>query len=267
MLIIDTHVHTGDNWEEPIETLLYHMQANGVSHAVLAQLNGHYDNSYIIDCAKRYGNKFKAVVIVDAKDPQCTKTLENLHKQGAAGMRINLRPGFSATDPLFKLCGELGMVVSAIGRAENFASAEFMKLLDNCPKTQFCLEHLARDARPKGDYCEPPHDGFLTHLKNLAAHPNTSLKVPGLGEIVDRPHRFPPGSEFPFAKVPPLLDMAKEAFGVKRMMWGSNFPPCAKVEGYKHALEWVRDYPAFKNGDDLEWLMGKSAAKVWGFPG
>ncbi len=28
MLIIDTHVHTGDNWEEPIETLIYHMEKN-----------------------------------------------------------------------------------------------------------------------------------------------------------------------------------------------------------------------------------------------
>jgi predicted TIM-barrel fold metal-dependent hydrolase len=50
------------------------------------------------------------------------------------------------------------------------------------------------------------------------------------------------------------------------MMWGSNFPPCAALEGYRHALKWVRDYPAFQNGDDIEWIMGKSAAKLWGFP-
>ena len=264
MLIIDTHVHTGDNWEEPIETLLYHMDKNGVSHAVLAQLNGHYDNSYILDCARRYGNKFKAVVILDPEDKSRPKTLEALHKQGAAGLRINIRKPYAPEDPVFKVAGELGIVVSVIGKVEQFASASFKKLLDNCPKTQFCLEHLARDARASGDFCEPPYDGYKASLE-LARWPNTTVKVPGLGEIVKRPLRFPSGSVFPFAAVPPLFEMAKEAFGSKRMMWGSNFPPCAKVEGYHHALQWVRDYPAFQNGDDVEWIMGKSAAKLWGF--
>ncbi len=263
MLIIDTHCHTGDNWEEPIETLLYQMQANGVSHAVLAQLNGHYDNSYIIECTKRYPGKFKAVIILDPEDKSRTKTLESLHQQGASGLRINLRKEWDPDDPVFKVCGELGMIVSAIGKAENFASAAFKKLLDNFPKTQFCLEHLARSATAGVDFSEPPHDGYKASLE-CARWPNTTVKVPGLGEIVKRPLRFPAG--FPFSKVPPLYEMAKEAFGVQRMMWGSNFPPCAQKEGYRNALQWVLKYPAFQTGDDLEWIMGKSAAKLWGFP-
>lgn len=50
------------------------------------------------------------------------------------------------------------------------------------------------------------------------------------------------------------------------MMWGSNFPPCAAKEGYRNALEGVRNMALFQDGDDLEWVMWKSAAKVWGFP-
>ena len=155
------------------------------------------------------------------------------------------------------------MIVSVIGKAENFASAAFKKLLDNCPKTRFCLEHLARDARAGVDFSDPPHDGYKASLE-CARWPNTTVKVPGLGEIVKRPLRFPAG--YPFASVPPLYDMAKEAFGVQRMMWGSNFPPCAQKEGYRNALQWVLKYPGFQSGDDIEWIMGKSAAKLWGFP-
>jgi predicted TIM-barrel fold metal-dependent hydrolase len=60
--------------------------------------------------------------------------------------------------------------------------------------------------------------------------------------------------------------MAKRAFGVQRMMWGSNFPPCAAKEGYRNALDGVRKMPLLQGGDDLEWVMGKTAAKLWGFP-
>ena len=265
MLIVDSHVHTGDHWEEPIGTLIYQMQTHGVSHAVLAQYNGHYDNTYILDCARRYGNKFKAVVFLDPEDKNKPKTLEALHKQGAAGMRINIRNGIFPDDPVFKVAGELWIIVDVVGKVEHFSSASFKKLLDNCPKTQFCLEHLARDARAQGDFCEPPHDGYKASLE-LARWPTTTVQVPGLGEIVARPRRFPPSPDRPLINVPPLFEMALEAWGAKRMMWASNFPPCAAKEGYQNALQWVRDYPAFQKGDDIEWIMGKSAAKLWGFP-
>ena len=265
MFIIDSHCHTGNDWEEPIETLMYQMEANGVSHAVLIQFNGHYDNSYLIECAKRFPGKFKPVIILDPEDKARTKTLENLHKQGAAGIRFNLRKDWDDNDPAFRVAGELGMIVDVIGKAENFASARFKKLLDNCPKTRFCLEHLARSAHPGVDFSDPPYDAYKETLE-CAKWPNTTIKVPGLGEIVKRLPRFPVGHPFSSSKIPPLFEMAKEAFGVQRMMWGSNFPPCAGKEGYRHALEWVRAYPAFQTGDDLEWIMGKSAAKFWGFP-
>jgi len=263
MLIIDSHCHTAENWAEPINILSAQMQANGVSHTVLIQLNGQYDNSYILDCARRFGNRFKAVVILDPEDKSRAKTLEGLHKQGAAGLRLNLRKDWDENDPVFKTAGELGMIISVIGKAENFAAARFKKLLDKFPNTHFCLEHLARSARPGCDFADPPHDGFKASLE-CAQWSNTTIKVPGLGEVAKRPAKMP--TTCPLTEVPPLFEMAMEAFGVKRMMWGSNFPPCAGKEGYHNALEWVRSYPAFQSGDDLEWILGKTAARVWGFP-
>jgi L-fuconolactonase len=263
MLIIDSHCHTANDWYEPIETLLYQMDTNRVSHAVLVQFDGQYDSSYPIECTRRYKNKFKAVGILDPEDKSRTKTLERLHKQGVAGIRIDLRKGWDDDDPVFKAAGELGMIMDVIGKAETFASARFKKLLDNFPKTQFCLEHLARSAHPGVDFSDPPHEGFKATLE-CANWPTTTIKVPGLGEVMKPPPRFPGG--YPFRKVPPLFEMAKEAFGVQRMMWGSNFPPCAQKEGYRNSLQWVLKYPAFQTGDDLEWIMGKSAAKLWGFP-
>ena len=52
MQIIDTHCHAGRNWFEPIETLLFQMDSNGVDGAVLIQHGGTYDNDYLFECAE-----------------------------------------------------------------------------------------------------------------------------------------------------------------------------------------------------------------------
>ena len=96
----------------------------------------------------------------------------------------------------------------------------------------------------------------------MRRRPNAFLKVPGLGEICPRPPRLDP--QFRFDDVPPLFEMAKEAFGVRRMMWGSDFPPSAGREGYANTLNGVMEHPAFADGDDKEWVVGRTAARRLG---
>ena len=263
MLIIDSHVHTGQNWSEPVEVLMHQMDANGVSHAVLAGHNGNYDNRYLLDCARRFDGRLKVVGLIDAQQPDCLATLKAFHKDGGVGVRINLRKEkeWDPDSPIFPAAGDLGMIISVIGDAADFAGARFRKLLDNAPGTHFCLEHLCRS--PGSDVATAPYEGYAEALR-CAEWSNTSLKVPGQGEILKKPGRLPEG--YPWGDtVAPHYAMAKAAFGVQRMMWGSNFPPCAAKEGYRNALNGVRDMPLFQDGDDAEWVMGKTAAKLWGF--
>ena len=90
------------------------------------------------------------------------------------------------------------------------------------------------------------------------------MKVPGLGEISDRfiPFRQP----FPFETVPPLIEMAIEAFGSRRLMWGSDFPPVAgRREGYRNALRLPMDHVQYKNEEDKEWTVEKTATTLFRF--
>jgi predicted TIM-barrel fold metal-dependent hydrolase len=260
--IIDSHVHTGDRWAEPVEVLNFQMERNGVSSAVLIGHNGNFDNGYLLECVGRFPGRFKAVGLVDAQDPGRFKTLEAFRKAGGSGIRFNVRQEreWGPDNALFKLAGEIGIIVSVIGEARDFGSARFKKLLDDCPGTHFNLEHLARS--PGKDVARPPYAGYAEALA-CAEWPNTTIKVPGLGEILIRPEIMP--AEFPW-EIPPHYEMAKTAFGVQRMMWGSNFPPAAAKEGYRNSLEAVRNLAAFQGGDDLEWVLGKTAARLWGFP-
>ena len=69
MQIIDTHCHAGRNWFEPLETLLFQMDRNGVDGAVLIQHGGTYDNDYLFECVSAQPGRFKIVVMIDPRTP------------------------------------------------------------------------------------------------------------------------------------------------------------------------------------------------------
>ena len=259
-MIIDTHCHAGRNWFQPIETLEFEMDQAGVDAAVLIQHGGTYDNDYLFAEAAKRAGRFKVVVMIDPEDPDPLGRLEQLARQGAAGVRIAPNGEFTAlsdvTD-IWRKAGELGLVVSSLGDDKRFSSASFKKIIDDCPDTQIVVEHLAGVG-----IAEPPYTDYESALE-CATRPNTTVKVPGLGEITRRPPVLLP--DFRFENIPPLFEMAHEAFGADRMMWGSDFPPSAGREGYGNTLKGVRSHPAFANGDDIDWVLGKTAARVWGF--
>ena len=111
-----------------------------------------------------------------------------------------------------------------------------------------------------GPGAQPPYAQFKKAMA-LANHPNTYLKVGGLGEISTRPSVLLP--EFRFDDTPPLIEMAYDAFGPRRMMWGSDYPPVSGREGYRNALQGVMGHAAFAREMDREWLMGKTAVEVF----
>ena len=88
MVIVDAHCHASLDWYEPIETLLFEMDRNGVDQAVLIQINGQFDNSYQAEAVRRYPGRFCSVVLVDPLQPDAPKTLERLVDGGASGVRL-----------------------------------------------------------------------------------------------------------------------------------------------------------------------------------
>ena len=107
-----------------------------------------------------------------------------------------------------------------------------------------------------------PYDTYNKALE-LAKYPNTYVKVPGLGEFCARPMPFQ--QPYPFEEVPPLIEMALDAFGANRLMWGSDFPPSAAREGYRNTLAFPRERLNSRSAEDREWMFGETAATLWRF--
>ena len=254
MTVVDTHCHAGESWFEPVELLLYQMDANRVEKGVLIQHKGAFDNTYLLECQTRYPGRFAVAVMVDPSRDDAADKLRELAEAGASAVR--LEPNEPAN--LWRTASELGLIVSCQSHVTETASDEFRSLLEGLPDLTVVLEHLAGS---KGDE-EPPYPLFRRAM-GLAQLPHTYLKVPGLGEITSRPPVL--AREFQPEKAPRLIEIALDAFGPQRMMWGSDYPPVSNREGYRNALQGIKDYPALVDGEDREWVLGKTALRVFRF--
>jgi Tat protein secretion system quality control protein TatD with DNase activity len=61
MLIVDTHVHIAQNTYEPVEMLLTQMAYNGVEKTLIVQSTSTTDNSYVLECMRRFPGRFSVV--------------------------------------------------------------------------------------------------------------------------------------------------------------------------------------------------------------
>jgi L-fuconolactonase len=261
MVVVDTHCHASLDWYEPIETLLYEMDSNGVDHAVLIQIMGQFDNAYQFECVRRYPGRFANVVLVDTDRPDAPQQLERLAERGASGVRLRPTTRSPGDDPLaiWRTADRLGLIVSCGGDSAGFASDEFAETIQALPSLRIVIEHLGSVSRRDLDEAQQARRRAVF---GLARFPNTCIKVTGLGEFSERAMPVPAG--FPFIQpIPPLLEDAYAAFGPSRMMWGSDFPPVAGREGYRLALNLTRDQFAAKSAADRELIFGQTALSVF----
>jgi L-fuconolactonase len=98
----------------------------------------------------------------------------------------------------------------------------------------------------------------------LARFPNAYVKIHGLGEFSQR--AMPVREPFPFVEpIAPLVELAYEAFGAHRMMWGSDYPPVSMREGYGNALRFTQERLADKSDEERALIFGGVAARLFGF--
>jgi L-fuconolactonase len=261
MKVVDTHSHVSPYWYEPVESLLYQMDRNGVEQALLVQYMGQYDNAYQAECVRRYPDRLASVALVDARSPAAVDELERLAEQGARGVRF--RPGTRSPgdDPLalWRKASELGLAVSCGGTGAAFASPDFAGLVAALPDLPIVLEHLGSVNHPDGE--SAPYE-MRAKVFALARFPNVYIKIHGLGEFCTRTN--PVQQPFPFeTPIPPLLELAYAAFDPKRMMWGSDYPPVSGREGYGNALRWTMEQFSSKSERDKALIFGGVAQRVF----
>ena len=250
MRVVDTHCHIGLHKYEPVESLTFQMETVGVDQAVFIQYGGNSDNGYIVECLERFPGKFAAAMIVEETDDGTR--MRKWSEQGIGGIRLPANSRAATADPLaqWRTAQALDLVVSAPCTPKVLLGPEFQEVLNVLPDLQIVIEHLAGVTTET----KPPYDDFKEVMK-LADRANLTIKLPGFGEFCKVP--------LPFESIPPFAEMAIEAFGPERVMWGSDYPPVSSREGYRNSLEVPKEYLSQYSQSDRESIFGGTAKRVW----
>jgi L-fuconolactonase len=116
----------------------------------------------------------------------------------------------------------------------------------------FVLDHLAK---PRA------RDGALSpwreNLRELARRENVYCKLSGLATEADW-GAWTPGQLRPYAEV------ALEAFGPRRLMFGSDWPVCLVAVGYGRWAGLVKEWVAGLSPAEQERVTGGTAIEAYG---
>jgi L-fuconolactonase len=105
-----------------------------------------------------------------------------------------------------------------------------IQTVQDFPKINFVLDHIA-----KPHIKEARMDNWLPKLKALAESPNICCKVSGM--VTEAAWQSWRQEDFY-----PYLDEVTEAFGMDRLIFGSDWPVCLLSGSYEQVLKIVQDY-------------------------
>ena len=228
-----------------------------VGRAVLIQhhLYHGWDNRYLIDCAKRFPGRFVVTGMIDDTQPHPDKVMRDLLPQGVRAIRITPRirgdnwlegEGMAA---MWRCGAETGQVMACLIDAKDLAGVDAM--CKKYPATPVVIDHFARIG-VDGEIRKADLDALCA----LAKHKRTAVKISAYYALGKK---LPP-----YVDLAPMIRRVLDAYGPERTMWASDSP--YQVQGehtYAASIALVRDRLDFLSAGDKEWLLTKTAERIY----
>lgn len=127
-----------------------------------------------------------------------------------------------------------------------------IKLVDWHPEQVFVLDHVAKPKLKAGEL-----DPWRANLKELARRGNVYCKVSGMATEAD-------WKEWTPGQLRPYFDAALDAFGPRRLMFGSDWPVCLLATDYGRWVRTVREFAGALTDVERAELFGGTATKAYG---
>ena len=275
MMIVDAQVHiwAANSPERPwpkgrheahkpqpitAEDMLRDMKTAGVDRAVLVppSWEGEY-NDVCLAAAQKYPDKFAVMGRVDPELPESRKAIAGWKKQpGMLGMRFTfhrpfLRPLLAEgkIDWLWPEAEKAGLPIMVLLTHADMPLID--KVAERHPGLKIVLDHLGVTGGGKDEEAFRDLDKMLA----LAKRPNVAAKATCTPYYTT--------DKYPFRKLHPVLRKVYDAFGPKRMFWGSDVSrlPCTYREGVTYMSEEI----PWLSASDKEWIMGRGVCEWLGW--
>lgn len=240
------------------EDVLRVMDATGVERTVLVPPSWiGDDNGDSVDAARRYPDRFCVMGRFDPKAPDARERLPRwLDQPGMRGIRLTfhldywkpwLRDG--SLDWFWAACerAEIPIMIHVPGNAPTLGP-----IAARHPRLRLIVDHLARRGEAKDDVQFADLDDVLA----LAKYPNVAAKASALPCYSSEP--------YPFRPLHKHIRRVYDAFGARRMLWGTDYSRLPKP--YVDAIRLVTEALDFLSETDREWIMGRAAAEWLRWP-
>ena len=219
-----------------------------------------FDNSYSTDACAVAPDRFRVVGLVDSSRPDVAEVVGTWAADPAfVGIRLGLwqddavgRFFEGAEDRVFAAAQRHGLCVcvNSPGRFEVFE-----RIARTFPDLQLVIDHLGLFSVGMLDPAVRDTFALIGGLLPLAAYENVAVKITSL-PLLSR-------EQYPFPDVWPHLVAVAEAFGVERLMWGSD--GFLFGHPYTHTLDFLRASDRFGTRDK-QMLLGGALRRIWRWP-
>lgn len=125
------------------------------------------------------------------------------------------------------------------------------KFVASFPEQSFVIDHLAKPYIRNHDI-----EAWRTDIRAVAQYPNVHCKISGMVTEADWVMWKEP-------ELTPYIDAVVEAFGVQRLMFGSDWPVCLVAAEYAQVVTIVRNYFATFSKAEQELVFGTNATKFY----
>lgn len=232
----------------------------GVGRVVLIQHSTYhrFDNACILDAVKRHPQRFRAVGMVDDLKPGAGAEMKRLLPLGTTGFRItpNIHKNndekwleTAGMQEMWKTAAETRQSMCCLINPHNLSGVDAM--CEKFADTPVVIDHFARIG-VDGEI----RDADVANLARLARHKHTAVKVSAYYALGKK--------QPPHLELVPMIKRLYDAFGPSRLMWASDCPYQVQgVNNYKASISLIRDKIDFLTADDKQWLLRKTAEKVF----
>lgn len=128
------------------------------------------------------------------------------------------------------------------------AVLEFVKRF---PNQKFVIDHLAKPYIKNGFF-----DGWATLIREIGKHENVFCKLSGMVTEADY-------NTWTAEQIHPYMDVALEAFGAERVLYGSDWPVCLVAGNYSEIKNLATNYIAKLTPVEQAKIMGENAVQFY----
>lgn len=146
---------------------------------------------------------------------------------------------------------EAGLVYDLVVRADQLPSC--VQVAGARPEVSFVLDHCGKPEIAAGAV-----DAWAEDIRELGRLENVSCKLSGL--VTEADH-----AAWTVRDLGPYGDTVLEAFGPRRLMYGSDWPVCTLAASYDRVLSAARELTADLTAAESELVFARTAARVYGW--